>query len=343
MSSPMQRVSSVVSSGISNYLTNKKTWSIIYNVKDYGAKSDGIADDTTAIQQTINAAAESGGYGDVYIPRGTLYDLGSLNVPQSINLMNFESNIDFNARPDASTFYVRRNAKFIGGSTGFVNGAIYTFTEVGPGVTSFEWGITSAIDVYANAGEHVALYGKATKVPTSGNSSIWGSVLEVIDATGVDSTGTSFIGLEINMHTNGDNANGNRVGVDIISRTFGTGDRGELTYGMRLSGDGKFVTGIELTSDMVTALNISSNGNSAIGISGSQVFGINMQGSKTVAIATSNASTSEALRMAAGQAISFEGTGSIQMKYNNTSGFIEFYRGATRFAYIDTNGVDHAM
>jgi hypothetical protein len=42
----------------------------VYNVKNYGAIGDGIADDTASIQAAIDAAGSSGG-GIVYIPSGT--------------------------------------------------------------------------------------------------------------------------------------------------------------------------------------------------------------------------------------------------------------------------------
>ena len=43
---------------------------MIFNVQNFGAKGDGITDDTAAIQRAIDAAAAAGG-GQVYVPTGT--------------------------------------------------------------------------------------------------------------------------------------------------------------------------------------------------------------------------------------------------------------------------------
>lgn len=52
---------------------------MIYNVKDYSAKGNGIADDTQAIQRAIEAASKAGG-GQVYVPAGT-YVVSAGNEP----------------------------------------------------------------------------------------------------------------------------------------------------------------------------------------------------------------------------------------------------------------------
>lgn len=50
----------------------------LYNVKSYGAIGDGVADDTTAIQNAINAGLTKGG-GTVFFPAGTYLVSGPLN------------------------------------------------------------------------------------------------------------------------------------------------------------------------------------------------------------------------------------------------------------------------
>lgn len=84
----MNRVSPLVSRNISNYLTNKQTWGgILYNVKSYGAKGDGVTDDTAAINSAIANIISAGG-GTLFFPRGTYIVTGGLT--ETTVTMKFE-------------------------------------------------------------------------------------------------------------------------------------------------------------------------------------------------------------------------------------------------------------
>jgi len=64
----MPTVSELMAGNISNAMTNVKTWGgVVYNVKEYGAKGDGVTDDTLAIRKTI-ANMPKGGF--LFFPQG---------------------------------------------------------------------------------------------------------------------------------------------------------------------------------------------------------------------------------------------------------------------------------
>jgi hypothetical protein len=64
-----------------------------FNVKDYGAVGDGVTDDTTAIQDTINAASAAGG-GTVYFPAGIYIVGGALQDTSRANAQLLLPTID---------------------------------------------------------------------------------------------------------------------------------------------------------------------------------------------------------------------------------------------------------
>ncbi len=78
----MPTVSELISTNITNAITNSQIWGgVIYNVKAaaYGAKGDGITDDTAAIQAAIDAVKAAGG-GIVFLPKGIYKISAPLNI-----------------------------------------------------------------------------------------------------------------------------------------------------------------------------------------------------------------------------------------------------------------------
>ena len=115
----------------------KSATSYDFNVKEYGAKGDGIADDTDAIQAAIDACCKAGG-GTVFIPNGiyrlhkvqsrtdgTYTKTGHLFIPVTSNL---ENRITLKIRGESAvqytTFYV--DARMGTGVTGNKGATLYS-------------------------------------------------------------------------------------------------------------------------------------------------------------------------------------------------------------------------
>lgn len=82
----MATVSELTSKNIASAQANVQTWGdILYNVKVYGAKGDGVTDDTSAIQSALDA--ELAGGSTVFFPRGVYLISANLIVPSNTTII----------------------------------------------------------------------------------------------------------------------------------------------------------------------------------------------------------------------------------------------------------------
>ena len=74
------------------------------NAKDYGAKGDGKADDTQAIQKALNAAVKNTGV--CYLPAGSYRLNGTLTVPESVTLKGSYDGIPHPKHPIGTVLHI---------------------------------------------------------------------------------------------------------------------------------------------------------------------------------------------------------------------------------------------
>jgi len=281
-------------------------------------------------------------------------------VSQLTNAMNADTLSINTTAPDStsSAFKIYRDASYSGGTPGYVNGGIYVQTTVGAAATSFEWAIVGVVYNYATAGENVGVYGQGNKMSVSGPT--WGGVFEGTDLTNANVSGSSggLLGIEVDIWANGtdgvDSINSStgvqtigarRIGVDITAGNAqlirngvnGIG-RGEAFAGVRVGGSTNATTGGAYYNGLAIKTALSAG----VYNYAQSTWGIRHTGQYIVGIDLAEAQhTTSAIRIKANDTIALEATSAIQLKYNSTSGYIEFYNGSTRRGYIDiTAGTD---
>lgn len=310
------------------------------DIQDYGAKVDGVTNDNAAINLALIAANES--KKPVLIPQNTVWNMAGITLPDDVKIIDLSSNWlyfwDYAAQPGKSSSYIRRNADYEGGTPGFVSSALLVKTEVGVDVTDFEWGLLSVLNNHATAGENVGFYSQANKY-SSGPT--WGACIEARNKTNAPDVG-GLVGLELDIMANGADPS-SRVGIDIVvGRDNNTGERCEVSYGIRFSAlnndptnEGFFRNGILFQGEMTTAINVTTTG----------TWGVKIAGTTQVGLELSTAShPTAAIRIKENDVISLAADGKPQMKFNSTSGNIEFYYDGVLVGHIvAVGGSDHAL
>ena len=144
--------------GISAAIPNGKSWKVFRNVKAYGAKGDGITDDTAAIQLAINTGdstgtRDAGLFGStgqpavVYFPAGTYVVKSTINSTVGTVIMGDPTN-----RPTlkaaagfTGTYLLFGHDKTYSGLVGFFHGVktlVLDSTAVSGSITLLEWSVS---------------------------------------------------------------------------------------------------------------------------------------------------------------------------------------------------------
>lgn len=312
---------------------------LLINVKDFGAVSDGITDNTSAIQAALNSIA-SNNRAVVFIPRNTNYSLGSLVIPDNIVIKSesvggselLDRNVKNSKR---STAVISRVARFTGGTPGYVNAGLYVYDTVETGVESYEWGIVSELHNHSNSGQHVGI---GIHSHQHGLGPTWGlSIVAWKDTDDTEAAG--LVGMELGLVADGDDVNNMRIGIDLGAGPR-TGSMPTFYAGVRIgcgngsSADGQFKNGVLLHSKMEDAVKISTTGTRAININGTHTIGIDFAGRQTAGTA---------IRLKSGDSIALDSAGLVTMRWNASAGNIEFAYNNSVFGYISSAGPNHAL
>jgi len=286
----------------------------------------------------------------VYTPSGSIT---ATNVQDAVQQAATAASISppiqithYVAAQHTNTLRIDRDASYTGGTPGWVNGAVVGHTVAGANNADFEWAILGYVDNYATAGENVGVYGQGNMWSTGPT---WGMVAEATDMTNSPTTvgSSGLVGIEVDCYANGDDAYERRVGIQV-----GAGNAQLIRNSVPGVGPNQAARAIWITGDNTNAwwkvgVDIISAKTAGIRNSATGTYGILHSGTYNVGIDISTAthSTGTALRLKHDDYIAMEASDVVRFKYNNSTGFLEFYSGTTRKGYMDfgAGGVDVQM
>lgn len=237
------------------------------NVKEYGAKGDGVTDDTEAFNNALNS-----GNTNIYVPSGT-YKVTEFNYPESCINMILDSEANFiDALPNAFTYgkvtkycvsdntnnepvqalsihSKHINTDFEEVADGFVETPLKVVDEVTVANDKiYHWGILSQSELHGGTGQNCAEYLQVNRYV---ESDAWGLAIEVINKEdNIMDENLGMRGLEIALRGNtGAPNSGNRVGLHILASGAGFGaNRGLLITSGADNTNSGFKRGIEFGS-----------------------------------------------------------------------------------------------
>jgi hypothetical protein len=336
---------------------------VVVSVSDYGAVGDGVTDDTTAIDNAKAAAAANGKWlvfpmGD-YLYSGTVYAVGA----QGRVLVR-----DFDVVGYSPVSQARGQALTILAQTPNTTPQAAADSRVGISITMQALGSQHGTGIRVNLRNDsddgngcTGIYIKAM----SDAGANWSAGYHVETRHAATAGGTHGLNIEVATYT----ATGNAYGIVIHNATATTDDTThDLTGGALVSNPNVYaihILGNNTTDPMggwtrgidFSAQSMRAAGNciyvacdaavdavlTTTAAVASATADIYLRGDSLHGIILSGSYTNAALRVNEDQYISLSANNQFKMKYNSSTGYIEFYAGATRKGYIDMGGADHAL
>ncbi len=313
-----------------------RQYSGVVNAKWFGAKGDGVTDDSIAFSNVYSFVNPKqrifvpfGNYNITTFPANTkdvvwyiddglfTSDINLLNLP-STKISSLSLWDDATSNQYGSVRY-DRIANYSGGVTGNVATALNIKTTTSAGAKNFEWALLSALDnssTLTDATENVAIYGQASK---KSNGKTWAGCFEINDTYNAYGVGEGdTIGIEVTVRPSEGSADTNfqRIGVHVAGHSTAMSEWGRAYYASGnniryrevYSNAASFSKAVFFNAGIATE----TGENSALmRDTGTSSYGINLKN----ATYTSNI----ALALKSGHKISFEETQVVTQYFNGSS------------------------
>lgn len=335
----------------------------LVSVTDFGAVGDGVANDTTAINNAKEYARDNGKWlllpDGSYLVSGTVYPITS----QAIII-----NRDFDASAYNPAEQARGQSITILTETPDTTPHDNADSRIAISVTMQGNGSQNGTGIRVNlrnysddSGGSTGLYVKAM----SGPDASWTAGLHSETRHASTVGGTHALNLECASYT----TSGSFYGIVLHNSTATTGDTTHpLTgdpvvahpeaYGIHILGSnttdpmGGWVRGINFQLQSMRAggdciyVGVNAAVDTVLTTSAAvacAVADIDLNGNSACGISLNGTYTDAALRIGTDQYISLQNNDDVRIRYNTATGYIEFYNGANRKGYIDMAGADHAL
>lgn len=210
------------------------------------------------------------------------------------------------ASDNVSDFQVQRDANYTGGTFGFVNAAALFRNYARAGTASFENASVSILENYTTSADNSQNVAHISHTNARGTGPSWAGISELDDFGAADPT-RARVTHEFDLFGNGTDANSQRIIVDAVVMKQVVGPVNQASWAYRIQNGNEGANG--------SWINVGFGAGTA-----NQPMPINTVFDALYAVPTAGLAVPvNALRMAAGQRMQFDGTGTNYLSSNGTT------------------------